>query len=129
MKIMTSYYLSRAILALLFAILFIAAGAPWWAGILLGAGIMAFYIWAPKSGRYTVQSEAGVTPLRRDERSRDITNKAARNALLITVLALAFISLYYGNIANSDVPVHILDLIVLLAIASYFISDFWFRRN
>jgi hypothetical protein len=126
---MTSYYLSRAILAIFFAVLFIGAGAPWWSGVLLGAGIMAFFIWAPKSGRYTVQAERSVAPLRRDERGRDITNQSARNALIITVLVLACVSLYYGNVVHTDVPVQIMDLIVLLAIASYFISDMWLRRN
>jgi hypothetical protein len=129
MKSMTSYYLSRALLAILFSILFVSAGAPWWSGILAGIAAMAYFIWVPKSGRFTVKDEGGIAPLRRDERGQDINNKSARNALIISVLALACVSLYYSNVAQTDVPVHILDLIVLLAVASYFISDIWLRRR
>lgn len=54
MTVMTRYYLSRTLLSAGFAALFVAAGSPWWMAAIVGLLSLAFFAWAPRSGRYRV---------------------------------------------------------------------------
>lgn len=55
---------------------------------------------APHSGRYSVHPELGVTALRLDERTQITNDKAARNAFVISILALCGITAYFGILAQ-----------------------------
>jgi len=125
---MRAYYASRMLVAIAFGALFLLTGSPWWVGVLMGALALVFFLWAPRSGRYAVHAELGVTALRRDEHTQAINDKAARNAFGIMVLALAVILIYFSAVAPGDVPVALLVAPLILGVAVYFISELLLRR-
>ena len=125
---MTWYHVSRAVISIAVGGLFVLAGAPWWMAAGVGVVALAFFIWVPRSGRYAVRPEDGVTALQRDERTQAITNRAARNGFALTMLSLAGLILYFELGASSDVPVSALALVLLIGTATHFVSDLWFRR-
>jgi hypothetical protein len=122
------HYLIRIAISILWGGLFALAGWPWWLAVILGGILFAWFIWAPRSGRYVVRSESGRLGLWRDERTQAIVNKAARNAFIVTMLAIGGIIFYFGIIVSSNVPVVLISLIMFLAFVTYFISDLWLRR-
>jgi hypothetical protein len=126
---MLPYYVSRGLIALAFGILFVLTGSPWWAGVLIGGAVFAWFLWAPHSGRYAVHPELGVTALRRDERLESINDKAARNALVVVMLILGAATAYYGISGLAVVPITILKALLVLGALVYFASDFWLRRT
>jgi hypothetical protein len=126
---MTRYYVSRIVFAIALGLLFAFTGSPWWMAALIGGLALAFFLWAPQSGRYVVQPERGGTALRRDERTQVINDKAARNAFVISMLSLAAIEVYFGAFAPALVPVALLNLVLALGVLTYFASDAWLRRS
>jgi len=109
--------------------LFVLTGASWWMALLATAAAFAFFLWAPRSGRYAVHPKFGVTALRRDERAQALSNKAARNAFVVTILAVAAIAITFGSIVRTDVPIAFLNGTIALATLTYFLSDVWLRRS
>ena len=124
---MKSYYVSRAIISMAFGILF-ATGSTWWTGILAAILAFAWFLLAPHIGRYSVHPEFGMTALRRDERAQVINDKAARNAFVISMLALAGAIVYFGTLAVTSVPTAVFKWVVILGIVVYYVSDFWLRK-
>jgi nitrogen fixation-related uncharacterized protein len=95
--------------------------------VLVGLLVFVLFLWAPRSGRYAVHPELGVTALRRDERTQVINDKAARNGFVVTILMIAAIAAYFGAIAQTNVPILALHLSLVLGVLTYFFSDFWLR--
>jgi len=126
---MTRYYVSRTGIALAVGLLFAFMGSPWWVALLIGGLVLAFFLWAPQSGRYAVRPEHGTTALRRDERTQAINDKAARNAFVVTMVPLAGIAVYFHALALALVPVTLLNLVLALGALTYFASDAWLRRT
>jgi hypothetical protein len=126
---MSLYYVSRALIALAVGGLLALTGSPWWAALLAGLITFGWFLWAPRSGRYAVHPELGVTALRRDERTQIINDKAARNGFVMVTLAIAAIAIYFGTVVETEVPVALLDYTLVLAAMTYFLSDFWLRRK
>lgn len=122
-----SYYLSRAIISAFLGGLIAMSGSPWWASTFVGLATFIFFLWAPRSGRY-VDSEHGVAPLERDERSQAILCKASRNAFMTTTLLLAALTIYFGVIHPGSVSVNLISLVLFLGMLTYFASDYWLRR-
>ncbi len=119
---------SRAALAAIFGGALYLGGLPWWGAVPAGILVLVFFLAAPRSGRYVVEKEDGVAPLRRDERSRAIRDKAARNAFIVTVLAVAGLLLAYGRVLHAAVPVTALSAVLALAVITYAVSDLCLRR-
>ncbi len=126
---MTAYYISRAVISIAFGALFAVTGSSVWMALLIGGLAFAFFLWAPRSGRYAVHPELGITALRRDERTQGINDKAARNAFVISILALGAITVYFGTFALTDVPLALLKLVIAVGALAYFVSDLWLRRQ
>jgi hypothetical protein len=126
---MRAYYASRALISIAFGALFVFTGGGWWAGVLMAALVFGFFLWAPRSGRYVVHPELGVTALRRDEQTQAINDRAARNAFVVMGLALASLAIYYGSFVHVNVPVALLNYTLILGVAVYFISDLALRRR
>jgi len=126
---MTSYYISRAVISVAFGALFAVTGSPWWTAMLIGGFVFAFFLWAPRSGRYSVHPELGITALRRDERTQVINDKAARNAFVVSMLTLGGITVYFGALALTNVPIAVLKLVIVIGALTYFVSDLWLRRS
>ena len=123
-----AYYISRALLSAGIGVLLVLEGFPWWAGA--GACVLAFawFLAAPRIGRYSVQPGHGVTALRRDERAVAINNAAARNAFVGCMLAVGGVIAYAGTATLQSVPVAVLQWLLILGIVIYYASDFWMRR-
>ena len=124
---MKSYYVSRALISIAFGVLF-AADSTWWTGILVGTLAFAWFLLAPHIGRYSVHPEFGITALRRDERAQVINDKAARNAFIISMLALGGIIVYYKIFVLTSVPITVFKWLLIIGVLIYYISDFWLRK-
>ena len=94
----------------------------------MGGLMLAFFIWAPHSGRYSVHPEFGVTALRRDEFTQVINDKAARNAFVASMLAIAAIAIYAGSIWRGQYFHWFIKDGAVLGAATYFASDLWLRK-
>lgn len=125
---MGMYYLSRAILSLVLTAAFLFLGAAWWLALTVGALVFAFFVYAPRSGRYSVHPERGLTAPQRDERSREINQKSARNAFIAVLLLLAAVLLYTWRLPSTQIPIAAVGLILVCGWAVYYISDAWLRR-
>ncbi len=125
---MGRYYASRALVSLALGILFLTSGLPWWMAAASTAATFAFFLWAPRSGRYAVHPELGVTALRHDERTEAIRDRSAGIAFAAVMLMLGGIALHAGLAARAEVPVLLINLTLLLGILVYFILDTWQRR-
>ena len=126
---MMRYYLSRTLIAAVFGLFFYMSGVPWWMALLTSARIIALFLWLPSSGRYVVKPEAGATPLRRDERSQQISNRAGSIAFAVVMIVTGMLLVFFGVIQPGDMPVHWLALVVALGALSYLTADIWLRRK
>jgi hypothetical protein len=114
------YYISRALLSALFAVLI--AGFTWKA-IIITVVFFGFFLLYLHSGWFMVDAENALLPLRRDTRGQLVQRKALIVAVVVGLLSyflLAFLSgrlgltLLSGNIA------------LALAVIAYFSSQFIF---
>jgi uncharacterized membrane protein YhdT len=123
------YVVSRAVLAAILGVALCAGGMPWWGAVAAGGLALVFFLVVLRSGRYVVQDRDGLAPLRRDERSRAIRDKAARNSFVLTILSLAGLTIAYGLILCTAVPVAALGGILALSVLVYVASDLYLRRS
>ena len=126
---MSAYYISRAVLSLAVGVFLALTGSAAWMAALMGVIVFGLFLWAPHSGRYAVHPELGVTALRRDERTQSVNDKAARNAFVVTMLAIAGTDIYFGAISLTSVPVALLHYVLILGAVMYFVSDLFLRRS
>lgn len=124
-----SYYVSRTVVALGFGLLFYLGGATGWQAALVGGAAIAWFLWAPHSGRYHVDPSLGVTALQRDERGQAITDQAGRNAFVGLMLAVLAIAVYAAASGVTQVPAAAVSWLMILGGLVYFGSDFWLRRR
>lgn len=130
MKSLRNYYISRAIVSILFGFLFLALGADWWMGLLAGLLALVGFAWAPHSGRYSKQiQESGQVKLVHDEFTRSITDKAARNAFVISMIALASLSLYFWRTGWEAIPLGYFHAVLWIGLLGFAISDIVLRRG
>jgi nitrogen fixation-related uncharacterized protein len=95
----------------------------WWSGALVGAAVIAFFLWAPGSGRYLDEPEGGTNPLRLDERMAAIRDRAARDGFVVLMLSLAALVLYFGLFQPGDIPFQWILGVTSFGFLAYFISD------
>lgn len=95
----------------------------WWGGALVGAAALAFFLWAATSGRYLVEADGGLAPMRLDERMRAIRDRAARDGFIVLMLTLAALTLYFGLLQPGDVPHQWILGVTGLGFLAYFVSD------
>ena len=129
MKGMSLYYISRAVVSIAFGGLFYLSGSSLWTAILIGSVAFMWFLWAPHSGRYMVHPELGITALRRDEHTQQINDHAARNAFVVLGMAIAILSIYFGSVLRADIPVRMLNYVLILGAFTYFASDFQLRKS
>lgn len=129
MKGMRVYYVSRAVISAAFGALFIVSGSPWWQGALVGGLAFLWFLYAPRSGRYTVSPQNGVTALGRDERAQGITHQAASAAFVAVMLVLMVICLYFGSVGAEAVPLQLLNWAMIAGALVYVAGDLWLRRR
>lgn len=129
MKGMSLYYISRAIISIVFGGLFYLSGNSLWMATLIGSAAFVWFLWAPHSGRYTVNLELGITALRRDEHSQQINDRAARNAFVALGMVIAILAIYFGSVLQADIPVRFLIYALILGVIAYYASDFQLRKS
>jgi hypothetical protein len=124
---MKTYYVSRAIFAIILAALLATFGLPWWAAVLMGLLVMAAFILLARGKRFVVQPEGGFSPLRRDEMGKAIYRTAGLNGFVALVLSLAALTFYFGVIAQSDLPVSLLEAALAIGVVAYIITEYRMR--
>lgn len=125
---MTLYYASRGVVSMVFGGLVFLVSKSILAGLLLAVLVFTVFLWLPRSGRYKVFPNKGVTALRRDEWSQSINQRSGRNAWVIVTLGGSGLVLYYGLVSPGDVPNGLLGGLLLLGLVTYYLSDLWMRR-
>lgn len=128
-KKMMPYYLSRTILSIAWGILLFVTGSPIWKAMLIGGLILALFLWAPHSGRYSVHPEFGITALRRDERTQVINDRAARNAFIVSMLTIGAIGVYFGLFGVINISIGVIKIVLIIGTITYFASDLWLRKS
>jgi len=128
-KNMMPYYLSRMGLTVIIGIFLFATGSSIWISILISVLLLALFIWAPHSGRYSVHPEFGITALRRDEFTEVINDKAARNAFVVSMLVLAAITVYFGYAGLILIPASVLKWTLAFGVLTYYGTDLWMRKS
>ncbi len=117
------YYLSRAVIAAALGVLLVVLGGnDWWFGVLIGLLVYAGFIWYAHSGHYLIDSSTPLTPLRRDERGKDIRNRALVLAVAVGGVTIALISM--AGLLFS-VPSQLGSIALLLAFVTYFAASEW----
>ena len=127
-KNMLPYYLSRTILSAAIGLLLFVTGSTLWTVILISGLILALFLWAPHSGRYSVHPELGVTALRRDERTQVINDKAARNAFIVSMLTVGAIAIYFGLFGAIYISISVFKIVLVIGGLTYIVSDLWLRK-
>lgn len=123
------YYLSRTALSIVFGFLLFVTGSPLLHSIIIGGLLIAFFLYAPHSGRYSVHPEFVLTPLRRDEHTQTINDAAARNAFVVSILVVSAIIIYFGSFGETNISISIVKMVAAIGALTYFISDFWLRKS
>jgi len=123
------YYSSRALISAVLGIILYLGGLPWWIALLTAMLLLVMFVMLPRSGRYVVKPEQGISALRRDERSQQITNRAATIGFATVMIAVGALAVYFGVFHPGDVPANWLGLVVALGALSYFAADLWMRRK
>jgi len=128
-KKLMPYYLSRIAISIAFGYLLFVMGSPILNSILIGGLLIAWFLYAPHSGRYSVHPEFGLTPLRRDEHTQMINNVAARNAFVVSMLTISALVIYFGSMGAVNISIGTIEIVVAIGALTYFISDFWLRKS
>jgi len=118
------YYISRALLSAVFAIIVVGFN---WKAILFTAVLFGFFLLYLHSGWFRIDSEKPLLPLRRDTRGQQIQRKALILAIvlgLVTYFSLALLSNQSDLISLSG------NIALVIAIIAYFTNQFvLFRRT
>lgn len=125
---MKNYYISRAVLAILFGGMIYLSSHSVLKAVLAAVAVMLIFAYLPRSGRYKVKSEEGMTALRRDEFTQSVAQRAGRNAWVAVTLAGSGMVLYYSQISPGAVPTAQLEILMFFGFLVYFISDLWMRK-
>ena len=120
-KELTVYYLSRAVLSVLFGVLASLSGRIW-VGILIGTIVFVGFIWYAHSGRYLIDTSTPLTPLRRDARGKEIRNRALVAAVAVGGMMYGFlklIGLFFKIPDNISTWVLFLSVILYITISNW----------
>ncbi len=115
------YYVSRAVLSALFGWFFSLNAGPW-LGVLAGLLVYAGFLWYAHSGRYLVETNNPLFPLRRDARARAIRDKATVTAVGVAGLAFLGLSIAAWILGLGH---QIGSLALVLGAVTYFVVSNW----
>lgn len=113
------YYISRAILSSIFAILI--AGFSWIA-IIIALVLFGFFLLYLHSGWFKVEDENPFFPLRRDAHAQDIQRKALILAVFVGFAAYFGLSLLSSQL---DLSIAFRSIALPMAVIVYFATQFW----
>jgi len=122
-----AFVATRTLVAAALGALAVLVGASWYAaGVLAGVALVALLV-ARRSGRYLSTDNGSV--LRRDERGREIADRAARNGFVVLVLAVGAISAVSHALGRASVPVGAVEGALAAGALAWLASDLWQRRG
>jgi len=122
-----AFVATRTLVAAALGALAVLVGASWYAaGVLAGVALVALLV-ARRSGRYLSTDNGAV--LRRDERGREIADRAARNGFVVLVLAVGAISAVSHALGRASVPVGAVEGALAAGALAWLASDLWQRRG
>lgn len=91
---LTLYYISQAVLSLLFATLMVGSGDfAWWYGAIISVVMFAGFVYYAHSGHYLIDTSTPLAPLRRDPRARQVRDRALVMAVAVGGVSFAALSL------------------------------------
>jgi hypothetical protein len=121
------YVATRLFVAAVMAVLVGLVGGSWYlAGVFGGLSFVVLMV-ARRGGRYLTSADGSV--LRRDERGREIADRAARNGFVVLMLATGTLSMVFHALGRAAVPVGLLEGALALAALAWLASDLWQRRG
>jgi hypothetical protein len=125
---LTVYYISRAVLSALLAILLMGQGGlAWWFGAILGMLLYGGFLYYAHSGHYLIDPGMLLIPLRRDERAGWVRDRALAAAVAIGGMSFAALSLIGQWLPLSA---SLSSVALALGIVTYFgVSEWLFARR
>jgi len=121
------YVATRLLVAAVLAALAGLVGGSWYlAGVFGGLSFVALMV-VRRGGRYLTTANGAV--VRRDERGREIADRAARNGFVVLVLATGVLAMVFHALGRGAVPVGLLDGALVLGALAWLASDLWQRRD
>lgn len=125
---LTVYYISRAVLSALLAVLLVGQGSfVWWVGVVFGVLLYAGFLYYAHSGHYLIDPGMPLIPLRRDDRAMQVRDRA-----LVAAVAVGGVSFAVLSIVGLWLPISVsLNAVaVALAIGAYFgVSEWLFAHR
>jgi len=128
MKGLAWYYVTRLAMVALWLLVATVAGLPIWASALPAAGMIAYFVWVPRSGRYVVREDQPLAPMRRDERGRGVSGRAAAWAFVVETL-LAGAGMVWGVLSHQQGLTGFLGLVLAGGMLTYLVAQGWLGRQ
>ena len=128
MKGLAWYYVTRLVLVALWLFVTMVAGLPLWLSVPTAAAMVAYFVWLPRSGRYVVREDRPLAPMRRDERSRAVSGRAAIWAFVVETL-LAGAGMVWGVLSHQQVLTGFLGLVLAAGMLTYLVAQGWLARQ
>jgi len=123
------YYLTRGLLVVGWVLLMWMLEAK--REIILAGAVLVvfFFLWLPHTGQYLVDASKPFSPLRRDERERAISLRAASYAFATLVTLLAVAVLGAGLRAQDTLSLDTVSAILAVGMIVWFVGSLLLRRR
>ena len=128
MKGLAWYYITRLAMVALWLLVATVAGLPIWASALAAAGMIAYFVWLPRSSRYVVRQDQPLAPMRRDERSLAISSRAATWGFVVETL-LVSAGMVWGVLSHQQELARFLALVLAAGMVTYLVAQVWLGRQ
>jgi len=122
------YYLSRLAIVALWVVVATVGGLPPWASVLSAGAMIGYFVWLPLSGRYIVHEDRPLAPMRRDERSQAVTNKAVKWAFMVQILLLGA-GMVWATLWHQEQLGAILGFILATGMLTYLAAQGWMSHR
>ena len=123
------YYVTRGLMVLVWIGLLALLGTPKEIILLAALPAIAFYLWLPRSGRYVIRADRPFSPLRRDERERMISSRAAACAFATLLAGLGAAVLAAGLRGQDTVSTELASTIIAVSTVVWFAASLWLHRK
>ena len=123
-KGMSWYYVTRLALVALWLLVALLAGLPVWLSVPIAAAMVAYFVWLPRSGRYVVSEGQRLAPMRRDERSRAVRDRAATWAFVVETL-LVVVGIAWGTLSHQQELAGFLGLVLAAGMLTFLVAQGW----
>jgi hypothetical protein len=90
--------------------------------------MIAYFVWLPYSGRYVIREDQPLAPMRRDERSKAIRNKAATWGFAVETVLVAM-GAVWGTVSGRHEPTTVLGLVLVAGTLTYRVAQGWVARR